>query len=230
MGSFAEAFVLRRLQRRKSLLADVDARFDSADVSHRTRRELPNPSPRAAKDYVRRAGDDMISVLQNNEGLDSTDHYVACTISHHDAHCEAFTYTRQTLDWGDATLLRRSRLLSSPSSWMQPASATTDSGHQRARCGATKSTPPSPTSGDGEQTVGSGAPSPPGVPSTPPLIHMSWHKTSRHTRRHGAVHRAPEPLGQQQTTNRADHDGERCADQYRPSPPTPWRSAPASPS
>ncbi len=102
VGWFAEAFVLRRLHGRDSLLENVDARFDSADVPHRTRWELPYPSPQETKDYVRRVGADMISVLQDNEGLDSTDHYVAYSISHHDAHCEALTYTRQTLEWGDA--------------------------------------------------------------------------------------------------------------------------------
>lgn len=100
VGWFAEAFVLRRLHGRRSLLDDVDARFDSGDVAHRSRWDLANLSPREAKDYVRRVGDDMIAVLANNEGLDSTDHYVAYAISHHDAHCEALTYTRQTHGWG----------------------------------------------------------------------------------------------------------------------------------
>ncbi len=101
VGWFAEAFVLRRLHGRKSLMRRVDERFDSADVAHTTRWELQYPDPQATRDYVRRVADGLVDVLGNNHGIDSTDHYVAYVLAHHDAHCEALTYTRQTLDWGD---------------------------------------------------------------------------------------------------------------------------------
>lgn len=101
VGWFAEAFVLRRLHGHDSLLTNVDARFDSADVPHRTRWTLPNGTPTQTRDYVRRVADGLVGVLEKNEGIDSTDHYVAYVLEHHDAHCEALTYTRQTLDWGD---------------------------------------------------------------------------------------------------------------------------------
>ncbi len=101
VGWFAEAFVLRRLHGRDSLMTNVDERFDSADVAHTTRWELPYPSPQGTRDYVRRVADGLIDVLGSNHGVDSTDHYVAYVLSHHDAHYEALTYTRQTLDWGD---------------------------------------------------------------------------------------------------------------------------------
>lgn len=101
VGWFAEAFVLRRLHGRDSLLTNVDERFDSADVAHRTRWELPYPNPSDTRDYLRSVADGIVDVLHNNQGVDSTDHYVAYILSHHDAHCEALTYTRQTLDWGD---------------------------------------------------------------------------------------------------------------------------------
>lgn len=101
VGWFAEAFVLRRLHGRNSLMTNVDERFDSADVAHKTRWELPYPDPQATRDYVRRVADGLVDVLANDQGLDSTDHYVAYILGHHDAHCEALTYTRQTLGWGD---------------------------------------------------------------------------------------------------------------------------------
>lgn len=103
VGWFAEAFVLRRLHGRASIMEHVDERFDSADVAHTTRWKLPFPTPQETRDYVRQVADDLIGVLDDDEGIDSTDHYVAYVLSHHDAHCEALTYTRQTLDWGDRT-------------------------------------------------------------------------------------------------------------------------------
>jgi iron(II)-dependent oxidoreductase len=101
VGWFAEAFVLRRLHGRESLMTNIDARYDSAKVAHTTRWELPYPSATETKDYVRRVADGMVDVIHNDEGVDSTQFFVAYSIAHHDAHIEALTYTRQTLDWGD---------------------------------------------------------------------------------------------------------------------------------
>jgi iron(II)-dependent oxidoreductase len=97
---FAEWFVLRQLHGRAPIMEHVDARYDSAKVPHLTRWQLNYPDVATTRDYVRRVGDALIDVVQNNEGLDSTSYYVAYAITHHDAHTEALTYTRQTLDWG----------------------------------------------------------------------------------------------------------------------------------
>ncbi|MEM7338286.1 MAG: selenoneine synthase SenA [Actinomycetota bacterium] len=97
---FAEWFVLRQLHGRAPLLGDVDERYDSGKVGHRTRWQLNHPSPGDAISYLRRVGDALIDVVNDNRGLDSTNAYVAYAVMHHDAHFEALTYTRQTLDWG----------------------------------------------------------------------------------------------------------------------------------
>ena len=97
---FAEWFVLRRLHGRDQLLDGVDERYDSSAVGHRTRWQLSYPDPATTIDYVRRVADELIDVVTDDRGLDSTAHYVAYAVMHHDAHCEALTYTRQTLDWG----------------------------------------------------------------------------------------------------------------------------------
>ena len=97
---FAEWFVLRQLHGRDPLMDHVDARYDSALVPHRTRWQLSYPNPAETRDYVRRVGDALIDVLRDDRGLDSTGYFVAYAISHHDAHTEALTYTRQTLEWG----------------------------------------------------------------------------------------------------------------------------------
>ena len=101
VGWFAEALVLRRLHGREPLMTNLDGRYDSSMVEHKTRWELPFPSATETKDYVRRVADGLKEVVANDEGVDSTAFFVAYSIAHHDAHCEALAYTRQTLNWGD---------------------------------------------------------------------------------------------------------------------------------
>ena len=96
---FAEWFVLRELHGRVPLMEDVDARYDSAKIQHRTRWHLDYPDAESTKAYVRRVGDALIETLRDDRGLDSTSHFVAYAITHHDAHAEALAYTRQTLGW-----------------------------------------------------------------------------------------------------------------------------------
>ncbi len=96
---FAEWFVLRQLHGRSPLLADVDERYDSGKVGHRTRWKLRHPEPNEVIDYLRRVGSALGEVVADDRGLDSTAAYVAYAIMHHDAHYEALTYTRQTLNW-----------------------------------------------------------------------------------------------------------------------------------
>ena len=98
---FAEWFVLRQMHGRDSLIDGSDARYDSAAVAHRTRWELQFPTAVATKDYARRVADGLVEVLENDSGIDSTNFYVAYAIAHHDAHCEALSYSRQTLTWGE---------------------------------------------------------------------------------------------------------------------------------
>lgn len=97
---FAEWFVLRRLHGRAPLLADVDARYDSAAVPHITRWKLTYPDAATTRAYVRAVAEGLADVVLDDRGLDSTAHYVLYSIVHFDAHVEALTYTRQTLDWG----------------------------------------------------------------------------------------------------------------------------------
>ncbi len=97
---FAEWFVLRQLHGRDPILAHGDALYDSAKVPHITRWQLNFPDSQTTKDYVRAVADGLVEVLQDNQGLDSTDSFVMYAITHYDAHNEALTYTRQTLDWG----------------------------------------------------------------------------------------------------------------------------------
>ena len=100
---FAEWFVLRQLHGQAPIMEIADAFYDSAQVPHITRWQLSFPSPTATKDYVRAVTEGLLKVLDDNQGLDSTDYFVMYAITHYDAHNEALTYTRQTLDWGAPT-------------------------------------------------------------------------------------------------------------------------------
>lgn len=97
---FAEWFVLRQLHGREPLMADVDARYDSAKVPHITRWHLDYPDPQRTRRYVRDVGEALAEVVLDPKGLDSTSYFALYAIMHHDAHTEALTYTRQTFAWG----------------------------------------------------------------------------------------------------------------------------------
>ncbi|MDH4171905.1 MAG: SUMF1/EgtB/PvdO family nonheme iron enzyme [Acidimicrobiia bacterium] len=96
---FAEWFVLRQLHGDAALMADVDARYDSAAVPHVTRWQLAYPDAGATRGYVRHVGRALADRVLDDGGLDSTAYYTLYAVMHHDAHTEALTYTRQTLGW-----------------------------------------------------------------------------------------------------------------------------------
>ena len=96
---FAEWFVLRQLHGHKPLMEGVDARYDSAKVPHTTRWQLDFPTPERTRQYVRDVGEALAELAMDSRGLDSTAYFTLYAIMHHDAHTEALTYTRQTLDW-----------------------------------------------------------------------------------------------------------------------------------
>ncbi|MGI9602885.1 MAG: selenoneine synthase SenA [Acidimicrobiales bacterium] len=104
---FAEWFVLRRLHGAAPLMADVDARYDSAAVPHITRWQLAYPDPETTRTYVRDVGAALADRVKNDQGLDSTAYYALYAVMHHDAHTEALTYTRQTLGWSSPPELVR---------------------------------------------------------------------------------------------------------------------------
>ncbi len=98
IGWFAEALVHRRLHNLESLTEQVDVMYDSAKVSHKSRWEMDFLSPERSREYVKRVGDSLAELVLDDKGIDSTAHFAAYVVTHHDAHVEALTYTRQTLN------------------------------------------------------------------------------------------------------------------------------------
>ena len=99
---FAEWFVLRQLHGRDPIMAEVDERYDSAAVAHRTRWALSYPDVATTRRYVRDVADAVAEVVLDPQGLDSTSYFALYAVMHHDAHVEAMTYTRQALAWTPA--------------------------------------------------------------------------------------------------------------------------------
>lgn len=97
LGWFEEHWCLRRdASRPASRLAGADDLYDSARVPHRQRWQLPLPGVERTLRYLAEVRDAVMQRLQ----LDDTRHYFArLSAFHEDMHCEAFTYTRQTLGY-----------------------------------------------------------------------------------------------------------------------------------
>ncbi len=102
LGWFQEHWCLRYEQGsplRPSSIANADALYDSAKVPHATRWSLPMPDFSTTLEYLR---DTLARVGQRLEREGVTDHlryFVQLAAFHEEMHCEAFTYTRQTLGY-----------------------------------------------------------------------------------------------------------------------------------
>jgi len=92
---FQERWVLRRARGAKPLRDDADALYDSMRVPHDTRWDLPLPDRRATLSYMAEV---LERVLAAPTEPDPYFHRLA--LFHEDMHDEAFTYTRQTLEYG----------------------------------------------------------------------------------------------------------------------------------
>jgi len=94
---FYEKWVLRLHAGRESIHDSADALWDSMAVHHPTRTSLPLER-KLTLDYMRRIYD---SVLERLDAAydDELAYLVRFCVHHEDMHTEAFTYTRQTLDY-----------------------------------------------------------------------------------------------------------------------------------
>ncbi len=98
LGWFQEHWCLRRGNKLKnSLLANADALYDSALVPHQTRWDLPLPDVPATLRYL----NDVLEKIQSQLAHTATDpelsYFAQLCAYHEEMHCEALTYTQQTL-------------------------------------------------------------------------------------------------------------------------------------
>lgn len=83
-----------------SLIANVDALYDSAIVPHAARWTLPLPDFDATLGHLDRVLQGVLERLEREEATDPLRYFVQLAAFHEEMHCEAFTYTRQTLGYG----------------------------------------------------------------------------------------------------------------------------------
>ena len=94
---FYEFWILRNHFNEDPQLVDVDKLFDSIDIPHNERWDLPLPSFEETLAYMQRVYRNVLSHLMSNEPDSQRDYLTQYAIFHEDMHCEAFSYTRQTL-------------------------------------------------------------------------------------------------------------------------------------
>ncbi|MBI4195924.1 MAG: ergothioneine biosynthesis protein EgtB [Betaproteobacteria bacterium] len=102
VGWFQEHWCLRyRTDGRlaPSVLSNADDLYNSAAVPHDTRWDLPLPDFDATLAYLRRVLDGVLERIELEGATEHMAYFAQLAAFHEEMHCEAFTYTRQTLGY-----------------------------------------------------------------------------------------------------------------------------------
>ena len=94
-----ERWVLRHCLGKKPIRSDADSLYDSTAVPHDTRWDLPLPSRDETIEYMLNVCDSVCEQLENNSTDDDLIYFALLSVFHEDMHAEAFTYTRQILEY-----------------------------------------------------------------------------------------------------------------------------------
>jgi gamma-glutamyl hercynylcysteine S-oxide synthase len=98
---FQEHWCLRDGGRKESILPGADRFYDSANVGHDTRWDLPLPTLAATQRYLANVLDAVLERLVREPENESLAYFVRLATFHEDMHGEAFHYTCQTLGYAD---------------------------------------------------------------------------------------------------------------------------------
>lgn len=99
VGWFHERWILRHLRGRPPILAHGDALYNSAEVAHDTRWELPLPGRKETLSYLERVMEESANELRGEVLSPEEVYFYELAYLHEDMHTEALTYTRQTLGY-----------------------------------------------------------------------------------------------------------------------------------
>ena len=109
---FQERWCLRYRGQRElaaSILDGADRLYDSSAVAHDTRWNLPLPALEATLEYMREVLDRVRERLQRERDNPELAYFAQLAALHEEMHCEALTYTRQTLGYAAPRLRRKGR-------------------------------------------------------------------------------------------------------------------------
>jgi iron(II)-dependent oxidoreductase len=102
---FYEYWVLRQHLKRMPIRADSDELYDSITIDHDDRWDLPLPTLQETLHYMQTVLEQVQACL--TEGVDSKRDYLAqYAVFHQDMHNEAYTYTRQTLNYASPDIAK----------------------------------------------------------------------------------------------------------------------------
>lgn len=96
---FYEFWILRGLHGADSFLENADALYDSINIAHNDRWDLPLLTLDETKNYMQQVLDAVIKVLQSDNVSEHDIYLSRYGGFHEDMHTEAFTYTRRTLNY-----------------------------------------------------------------------------------------------------------------------------------
>ena len=99
VGFFHEAFVLCQLEDMDPMIKDGEELFNSFEVAHDDRWGLLLPTRKEALDYMDGVLRHLVERLSSHEPTPKETYLYLLGIFHEDMHAEAFTYTRQTLQF-----------------------------------------------------------------------------------------------------------------------------------
>lgn len=96
---FYEYWILRQHLGLAPVFASVDELYDSISIAHDDRWDLPLPGLEDTLAYMREVHDRVRRHLENDRPDPKRDYLLEYALYHEDMHTEAFTYTRQTLEY-----------------------------------------------------------------------------------------------------------------------------------
>lgn len=99
VGFFYDSFILRYLYGCQPQLEDADELFDSFGVPHKERWMLELPSYESILRYITAVKEAAIDRIAGTTPSPTETYLYLLAIYHEDMHSEAFTYTRQTLEY-----------------------------------------------------------------------------------------------------------------------------------
>jgi iron(II)-dependent oxidoreductase len=100
---FYELWILRHLDGADSFLINADELYDSINIAHNDRWDLPLLSLDDTKNYMQQVHDAVIKRLKEGKTSEQDIYLSRYALFHEDMHTEAFTYTRRTLNYPSPT-------------------------------------------------------------------------------------------------------------------------------